>query len=277
MTSMSKGLSTQFIQTQPGVNIYVESRLGLDAGRPTLVFLHFWGGSSRTWSRLTPVLSSNYSIVTLDFRGWGRSAGPSSPEAYTVGHLAEDVENVITRLQLEHVILVGLSMGAKVAQVIAGRSTLKAVKGLVLISPAPATPLTMPAETSEQQVHAYETWQNAEFVARNVLVSSSNALDDGLFKEIVEDMLMGNEYARAAWPSYAMGEDFGRLAGRIRVPVLVIAAAKDVVEPLERVRREVCDIIPGSQLVVIPDSGHLSPIEAPDVVARQMMSFLESL
>lgn len=274
---MSTGTNTHFFKTQPGVNLYVESRPGTEADRPTLVFLHFWGGSSRTWSRLVSILPSAYSIVTLDFRGWGKSAGPSNSEAYTVDQLAQDVEDVITRLHLENVILVGLSMGAKVAQVVAGRGTLKEVKGLVLISPAPATPLTLPAEASEQQVHAYETWQNAEFVARNVLVASSNALNDGLFKEIVEDMLVGNEYARAAWPSYAMGEDFGHLASRIQVPVLVIAAAKDVVEPLDRVKREVCDIISRSQLVVVPDSGHLSPLEAPDVVAKQVVSFTEGL
>lgn len=273
---MSTVPDTQFLKTQPGVSLHMELRLGTQTNRPTLVFLHFWGGSIRTWSRLVPLLCPKYSTVALDFRGWGNSEGPLDPEAYSVRHLAKDVESLITKLHLDNVILVGLSMGAKVAQVVAGRDPPnKAVKGLVLISPAPATPLTMPAEASEQQVHAYETWQNAEFVARNVLLSSPNVLDDGLFKQVVEDMLKGNGYARAAWPSYAMGEDFGHLARRVQVPVLVIAAAKDVIEPLDRVKSEVCDIIPGSKLVVIPDSGHLSPLEAPELISEQIMNFLE--
>lgn len=274
---MSTVSNTQFLKTKPGVNLYVESRVGIHADRPTLVFLHFWGGSTRTWSRLVPLLSPSYSTVALDFRGWGKSEGPPDPEAYSICHLAADVESVVTELHLENVILVGLSMGAKVAQVIAGRGTLRWVKGIVLISPAPAKPLTMPAEASEQQVHAYETWQNAEFVARNVLVSSPNVLEDGMLKQVVEDMLKGNEYARAAWPSYAMSEDFGHLASRVRVPVLVIAAAQDVIEPLDRVKREVCDVIPGSKLVIVPDSGHLSPLEAPDMVSTQILSFLGAL
>lgn len=271
---MSTVSNTHFLKTKPGVILYVESRVGTHADRPTLVFLHFWGGSARTWSRLVPLLAPSYSTVTLDFRGWGKSEGPPDSEAYSICHLAEDVESVVTELHLENVILVGLSMGAKVAQVIAGRGKLKGVKGIVLISPAPSTPLMLPAEASEQQVHAYETWQNAEFVARNALISSPNVLEDGMFKQVVEDMLKGNEYARAAWPSYAMGEDFGLLASRIRVPVLVIAAAKDVIEPLDRVKREVCDVILGSKLVIVPDSGHLSPLEAPDMVSTQILSFL---
>lgn len=272
---MSTASNTQSFGTRPGVNLYVESRLGTHADRPTLVFLHFWGDSTRTWSRLVPLLSPRYSTIALDFRGWGKSEGPSDPGAYSSFHLAEDVESVITELHLENVILVGLYMGAKVAQVIAGRDTCEAVKGLVLISSAPATPLTMPAEASEQQVHACETWQNAEFVARNVLVSSPSVLEDGLFKQVVENMLMGNEYARAAWPSYAMGKDCGHLARQIRAPVVVIAAAKDVIELLDRVLKEVCDIIPGSKLVVVPNPGHLSPLEPPDTVAKQILSFLE--
>lgn len=212
----------------------------------------------------------------MDFRGWGESQGPSDPNAYSTHNLAEDVESVIANLRLENIILVGLSMGAKVAQYLAGLGTLKALKALVLVSPAPATPLVMPPEASEQQVHAYETWQNAEFVARNVLVSSPRILDDEVFKQIVGDMLKGNEYARAAWPAYAMAEDFGYLARQIRVPVLIIAAAADVVEPLDRVKKEVCEVVPGSKLVVIQDCGHLSPLEAPDTVSKQVMGFVES-
>lgn len=272
---MSKISHRIFIITQNGVKLHVDSRDGADDRRPTLVFLHFWGGSTRTWSRLIPVLSPQYSTVAFDFRGWGNSQGPSDPSAYSIHHLAEDVGTVIANLRLENVILVGLSMGAKVAQLIAGLGTLKAVRGLVLVSPAPAIPLVMAPEAREQQVHAYETWQNAEFVAQNVLVSSPRALDNELFKQVVGDMLKGNEYARAAWPAYAMGEDVGHLARRIQVPVLVIAAAADVVEPLDRVKKEVCNIIPGSKLVVVPDSGHLSPLEAPEAVSQQMLSFLE--
>lgn len=263
-------------ELQSGANLHIELRNGNHADRPTLVFLHFWGGSTRTWSRLIPLLSPNYTTVALDFRGWGKSQGPSDPNAYSMSRLAEDVEAVVAHLRLEKIVLVGLSMGAKVAQVIAGLGTLKAVKGLVLISPAPATPLTMPSAASEQQVHAYETWQNAEFVARNVLVSSPKSLEDSIFKQVIQDMLMGNEYARVAWPAYAMGEDFGHLARQIRVPVYVIAAAADVVEPLDRVEKEVHAIIPGSKLGIIPDCGHLSPLEAPDAVSKYMLSFLES-
>lgn len=250
---------------------------GAHHARPTLIFLHFWGGSSRTWSRLIPLLSSEYPTTALDFRGWGDSVGPSDPNAYSISQLADDVEVVIAHLHLDNVILVGLSMGAKVAQLIPGRGRLEGLKALVLVSPAPPTPLIMPPGASEQQIHAYETWQNADFVARNVLLSSPGNLDDEVLKQVVGDMVRGNEHARAAWPAYAMGEDIEALARKIRVPVLVVAAASDVVEPLDRVRREVCGTIPGSRLVVVPDCGHLLPLEAPNAIGEYILDIIDSL
>lgn len=268
---------SQTIEVQSDVKLHVITAGGQNDShdRPTLVFLHFWGGSVHTWTRVIPLVSSQYSTVAIDFRGWGESIGPLDAASYSISQLADDTESIVNILRLEKVILVGLSMGAKVAQAIAGRGSLTGrLKGLVLVSPSPPTPLLMPPEASEQQIHAYDNWQNAEYVAKNVLVSAPDALDDKILKQVVGDMLRGNQYARAAWPSYAMGQDIQHLATKIKVPVLVLAAAKDVVEPLQRVEREVCGVIPGAELVVISNSGHLSPLEAPEQVAENILKFL---
>lgn len=39
---------------------------------PTLVFLHYWGGSARTWERVVKRLPDR-GVLAFDFRGWGRS------------------------------------------------------------------------------------------------------------------------------------------------------------------------------------------------------------
>lgn len=108
-----------------------------------------------------------------------------------------------------------------------------------------------------------------------VLLSSPAVLDDQQLKEVVADMLKGSQAARMAWPAYAMSEDVVDLARSIQVPVMVLAAAQDVVEPLERIKKEVCANISGSDLVIIEDSGHLSPLEAPGTVSSHIMRFLK--
>lgn len=269
---------SQMIEVRSDVKLHVEvTENHDDLDRPTLIFLHYWGGSTRTWSQVIPLVSSTYPSIAIDFRGWGTSSGPSDPAAYCIRHLASDVEVVIESMGLKNIVLVGLSMGAKVAQFVAGRRTLKGLKGLILVSPAPPTPLVLPPEASEQQIHAYETWQTAEFVMCNVLLASSRNLNAELLKQAIGDTLKGNKHARAAWPAYAMGEDIASLAKQIDVPVLVMAGADDVVEPLDRVKGEVCGNIHGSTLVIVPHSGHLIPLEAPNEVAKHIFGFLGGL
>ncbi|KAK6081506.1 Fluoroacetate dehalogenase [Seiridium cupressi] len=252
---------------------------------PALIFLHFRGGSSRTWSSIVPLLSPVYPTIAIDFRGWGASSGPADPDAYSTSDLADDVLAVIQKTDIAEFFLVGHSMGAKVAQVIAGRiasptmtdpnGLRKNLRGLILIGPAPPTPLVLPGDMREQQVHAYGNAESAEFVARNVLTSAE--LNADTVTSLVQDMVKGNKWAREAWPAYVMGEDVSEWTGKIEVPSLVISAEKDVVEPTERVQREVVERLEKVQFVVLKGSGHLSPVEVPHGVADQMLIFLRGL
>jgi pimeloyl-ACP methyl ester carboxylesterase len=74
-----------------------------------------------------------------------------------------------------------------------------------------------------------------------------------------------------------MAEDVSGGISNITVPVLVLAAAEDVVEPQERVKTEVCCRFPGARFEVVPGSGHLSPLDAPEAVARHLLEFLDAL
>ncbi|KAF2245025.1 alpha/beta-hydrolase [Trematosphaeria pertusa] len=278
---------TELIEVQPNVkiNAVISEPPGLPIQHelPSVVFLHFWGGSASTWSLVTPLVSTHYPSVALDFRGWGSSTGPADPNAYSIEALARDVEAVIAALNLHKVVLVGMSMGAKVAQLVAARLCSRASKGdqatvllgVVLVSPAPPTPLVLPPEMRKQQLRAYDDPDSAMFVARNVLTATFRSRDLPNF--VVGDMLQGNKWAREAWPAYAMAEDVSEAAAKIAVPVLVLAAEEDIVEPLERVQREVCARIPEAKVAVLAETGHLSPLDAPDVVTEHLLEFLDGL
>jgi pimeloyl-ACP methyl ester carboxylesterase len=270
--------SSTIIEVQPDVKIHVTSSVPSKSDHPTLVFLHFWGGSTASWSRLISALPSEYPTVAIDFRGWGASTGPAEA-VYSVAHLADDVEAVLDRLSLrsQPIVLVGHSMGGKVAQAVAGRGRLSGLRALILVAPAPPTPLVLPADMAEQQSHAYDSADSATFVVRNVLFSPGSTLSDEVVKSIVQDMLKGNPAARVAWPAYGMGEDITDLAKRIRVPTLAIAASQDVVETVDRVKAEVCGNIEGSSIIVIEKSGHLIPVEAPKELSKEIVRFIQGL
>lgn len=60
---------------------------------------------------------------------------------------------------------------------------------------------------------------------------------------------------------------------RIRVPTLVLVGEEDTATTLEKAER-LRDGIAGAELVVVPRSGHMSSIEAPELVTRALESFL---
>ncbi|KAG4423339.1 hypothetical protein IFR04_003573 [Cadophora malorum] len=245
--------------------------------KPSLIFLHFWGGSSLTFKPLISSLSTQIHTLSIDFRGWGLSTGPTDPSGYSINTLVSDIETLLPKLNIQDFILVGHSMGGKVAQLIAGRNLVPGLKGVVLLAPAPPTPLELPEEMRDQQRKAYCSAESAEFVVRNVLSSCKPPLSDTIVSSLVEDMLKGNVYAREAWPSYGMGEDMVAEARKIDVPVLVVAGSLDRVEPVERLRSEVLVNVRGAVLVVVERAGHLLMVERPDMVAGYVESFWEQV
>jgi pimeloyl-ACP methyl ester carboxylesterase len=261
-----------FTSTQP-------SAQSIKGNLPTIVFLHYWGGSSLTWSQVVPRISIEFPTVSIDFRGWGSSTGPHDKDGYTIQALADDVQAVIALLRLKSVILAGLSMGAKVAQLTAaqihavqeGERAAVAVQGLVLVSPAPVTPLILPPDMRAQQLRAYENGDTATIVARNVLTTTFR--DRDLPDFVVSDMLRGSELAKQAWPAYAMGEDVSAAVGKLQTAAVVLAAELDTVEPLERVVTETCARLPDAQLFVLKGSGHLSPLDAPEALSQHILQF----
>lgn len=59
----------------------------------------------------------------------------------------------------------------------------------------------------------------------------------------------------------------------IKVPTLVVVGDSDPLTPVER-SEEIVSLIPDAKLVVIPDCGHLSPIEQPELVSRALEEWL---
>ena len=47
-------------------------------GEPSLLFLHYWGGSSRTWDLIINRLKPDFRCVAYDHRGWGESEKPET-------------------------------------------------------------------------------------------------------------------------------------------------------------------------------------------------------
>lgn len=241
------------------------------SGEPALVFLHYWGGSLRTWSKVIDGLKGSFRCVAYDQRGWGASDAPA--EGYSISDLANDAAALMEAMGIEKYVLVGHSMGGKVAQLVALRKP-DGLMGLVLVAPAPPTPVHFPEPMREQQVHAYDSREN---VLQAIAFLTARPPAAEIVEQIVEDSLRGSPGAKLAWPTKAIAEDISVEVARIAVPTLVLAGENDRLDSVEQHRREILPRISGSRLEVIAGSGHLSPIDEPEQLAATISRFVETL
>jgi pimeloyl-ACP methyl ester carboxylesterase len=205
--------------------------------------------------------------------------------------MASDIVSVLTQLKtnegslLNHgLILVGHSMGAKVALATLGLLPLDLsllVNGLVLIAPAPPTSLNLPSEMKAQQQVAYESEESIRWTIQNVL-SNPAKLTISDMEMITLDSFGGSSLAKKAWPSYGMQEDVSQSVKRALERksfslVKVLVGSQDVVEPKERVETEVVGFLKANgfkvSMEIVMDAKHLIPLEAPEVIYREIQRF----
>jgi pimeloyl-ACP methyl ester carboxylesterase len=185
--------------------------------------------------------------------------------------LADDAFAVIASLEIERYVLIGHSMGGKLAQYIASTRP-KGLEGLVLVAPAPPNPQILPPEAFEIQKHAYDC---AENVAGAIDFLTQTQLSPALRQQVIEDSLRGSSTAKYGWPNLMQFEDISREVAGIQVPTLILAGEDDRERSLAQQRSEVLARIPGAQLIALPNAGHLLPLELSDQVAAAIRTFLQ--
>jgi pimeloyl-ACP methyl ester carboxylesterase len=251
-----------------GIRIHVDEQ---GRGDLSLVFLHYWGGSSRTWGRVIAALPKLYRTIAIDHRGWGESDAPAS--GYGLADLADDAQGVIEALDLKRYVLVGHSMGGKVAQLMASRRT-GGLAGLVLVAPSPAQPMALPPEAREAMAGAYSTRESVGAAIDQMLTAKVLSPEDR--EQVIADSLRGAPQAKAAWPRSTSLEDITRDVSAINVPTAVIAGELDRVDGVGLLKAELLPRIPHAVLHVLPGTGHLSPLEAPRELARLIGDFVDA-
>lgn len=247
------------------LEIYIEET---GEGAPALVFIHYWGGSRRTWSGVIGLISDRFRCIAVDLRGWGRS--DRHTEDYSVFAQADDVKGVIENLNLTDFVLIGHSMGGKIAQILAGRRP-DGLRAVVLVAPAPPTPLHVPDAQARSMLTSYTTPDGIDDALK---VVTYRRLTIAQRLQVTEDSLGGAEDAKIAWVTQGMALDISKQTASIAVPVCVIIGSQDQVEKEAALREALLPLVPHAKFETIEEVGHLSPLEAPDEVAKAISDFL---
>ena len=102
-------------------------------------------------------------------------------------------------------------------------------------------------------------------------------LHDSALESVVRGMMreMGVETFARQQRAIMGRRDARALLRSIKAPTLVVVGDHDALTPPE-LAREMADGVEGASLVVVPECGHLSPLERHEAVTRALQTWLSS-
>ena len=280
--------------------------------KPALLFLHYFGGSGRTWTPVTDILSDAFTCLTPDLPGWGHSQAPPAPQVWgeeiiesrTVTPIPQGRErsrenslalpppklggpggpfsvDAAVRFALSQIemlgggpfALIGHSMGGKVAQAVAAARP-PGLRALILVAPSPAVPEPM---TDADRAKLRAAWGSGREARRIVDSITFRPLPPLWHALAVEDTLRASREAWQAWTDSGSREDISPRMAQITVPTRIFAGEHDSPLTPDYLAREVAARIAGADVVTVPGTKHLLPLEAPQELADSIRQFVTPL
>lgn len=254
---------------------------GMAEGRevaPTVFFGHGLLFSGWMFHPQIADLSADYRCVTIDWRGQGGSS--ACADGYDMDTLAADAIALIEDLGIAPVHYVGLSMGGFIGQRIAARRP-DLVRSLTLLDTS-AGPEDPDKAGQYKLLAAIYRLIGIGPLRKKVLplMFGPRFLADPANQAVIREWERRLGDCRRSGVSKAVRGVADRASveaeiGSITAPTLIAVGADDAATPVPKSRR-IAELIKGSRLEVIPDSGHTSTLEQPAAVTRLIRDFLGS-
>jgi pimeloyl-ACP methyl ester carboxylesterase len=248
----------------------------VDAARPTIFVLHALGMSAREFDGVAARLADTGDVVALDLPGFGDASAASG---VSVADMAALVVRKVRRHAPGRWLLVGHSMGGKIASVVASRALagehgLFGLSGVVLLAASPPTPEPMSdTDRAEKRAMADGGALDAASARSFVDANVGAPLDASVDAVAVADVQRASAEAWTAWFDRGSREDWSEAVGVLDVPAVILAGGSDG-DLGESAQRELNGrVYPRARVQVLEGAGHLLPLERPDEVAEAIRAF----
>jgi 3-oxoadipate enol-lactonase len=236
------------------------------AGEP-VIFSHGWLDDCSVWKPQADIIARDHTVILYDLRGHGRSEKPSGD--YSVQALAEDLNSLVQALKLEKVTLAGFSLGGMLSLLYTLQNPGR-VSRLVLVGAAAKMPKRAHVLGAMMRVVRHRTLLKTLLVKFRFYKPSSGIIDAFMSKA----MLVPKEVAQDSFREFTNRYDIRNRISEIRVPTLLVVGEKDIGVPI-KCSRYLHGEIEGSELHIVPGSGHEVMVEKPDRFTELLACFLK--
>ena len=255
---------------ESGTRIHYEER---GSGEP-LVLIMGLGAAGSLWEEHVAAYEQHFCCIIMDNRGAGESDKPDGP--YTTKAMADDTAGLLMALGIERARVAGISMGSAIAQELALQYPEK-VRSLVLISSwARCDRYTQTVFEHFKKMRALTS--PADFAQLLQLWIAAPPYHETHAEDLRQSRLeaaegyMSLKAFRAQCDACITHDTLERLA-RIDAPALLTAGEQDIFTPL-RLSLEMHERMPQSELLLVPETGHIHHWEDLEPFNAQTTAFL---
>lgn len=234
---------------------------------PHIVFVHGFLDDGATWTSVIDAVDLPADrAVTVDLPGM--AGAPEHPGPFTLDGYVDEVSAVVDRIE-GPVVLVGQSMGAQVAELVAARSD--RVAGLVLLTPMPLRGTQLPDEA----VAPFRALGgDLEGLTGTRRALSANFPDAELARLNEHGVRIPPSTTAAVVDIWNLGTGGERAESAYPGPVLVVRGAADPLCTEDLVAAEVAPRFRDVRVAVVEGAGHWPHVEQPAALAPLLDEFL---
>ncbi|MFQ5879506.1 MAG: alpha/beta fold hydrolase [Dehalococcoidia bacterium] len=249
-----------------GIDIYYEVH---GSGFPVLL-LHGFAGTTAMWQGQAAAFTSRYMFISYDMRGHGQSDAPRGPNLYSSDIAVEDQCQLLRHLGVPQAVVGGLSLGGVVAQRFALAHP-EMVRALVLADTGPGfrNPERLAAWAKECEERALILEQEGMEGFMRSPYSADDYYTPPEIMRRLDPIGLANVARQVMGPMPLLPID------RIQVPTLVLCGTKD--EPLVAASKYMVNKMANAFLCFIPNAGHGSNIDQPELFNRLVLEWLAEL
>jgi pimeloyl-ACP methyl ester carboxylesterase len=248
---------------------------------PPLLLVHGTGSSLYTWDGWVKALSSRYRVIRLDTPGFGLT-GPHPSGDYRISTYADVLDHFVRAIGVDRFALAGNSLGGDIAWNYAVAHPDK-VSALILIDSAGyrhegSAPIVFTLARMPVIPALLAKMDPTRLVERTLkdCYGDESKVTPALVEHYTQMSLRAGNRAAFSARVQTPYEDHTASLGGLKIPVLVMWGARDRLLPVawaERFRTAV----PGSQLKIYEDLGHVPMEEDPARTSADAAAFLAGL
>lgn len=239
-----------------------------------VVFVHGYRDDAETW-RFVRAHLEGMGLAALAIKLCQPDLGRES--AQILDHYAMQVLSEIARVApTGHLLIVGHSMGAQVAELAASQLPPKRLAGLVLVTPAPLARYAFPeAEYARFAASARQTsLANIEAAWRAL---SPNTGDAGITELVRATLNTSEAFALEQLRAWTGGYPAGQMSFPVNGPVLIIAAEQDFFFTERLIRDTILPRFRNPAFEITDEAGHWVHVENPRLLAMAISHFASRL